>query len=691
MSTQLISGRIADFIPIGQDGQPIYLNAEAFRAALAITPLIGEEKVKYLAIPKIRADGQNIDWYVPFPPQVNSSQYHIVSWAKASPAEQQKALAMLDSFEQSLKRLGQDLTRRAGDSKSMLFAHYLTGQNAVQQLPAIHFPGPEYIYIVDGIPVITFWGFSSKNDSLANGPFYLLHHPELAMPAAAAATPFVAAAPAIAANQSAPTQPQQYPIVKRESHFPKWLWWLIPLLLLLLWIFLWLLPHMGLYGEQKSVFDKRYDSAVSEITSDGWEQKQPNTRTEQHGTDITRDHGTLLERVPNKVDELQETTDPDEVRELLDAPDLTNNTNSSNNSSTRTSTSDSRYASERNVSINNEYHVIDGRDPDASDASNAAFAGSDTSTSNTNVDDSRAYSSDYNEQVDINVDRDVLIDNGSAPEVNGTSNDAGTSANNSFESNESFTSSGSSTSDVDQSYSATYTIGGDGFADKGDGMGAGNGNAKGNSTSNDTSNSNDALAVDSNEVDVVNGAGTDNGGSNGDRPRRLGSLPPVDPFGDDGDAAFAQEQAAMQAQQAQANRQSQGQGSNGVPEDEREILSFTTDTLAKQGTSVFNGNWIARSGLMDSISGKPLQLGYKVSNGEGQAVVHRSDRVQCVADISLETKSNSFSISPADRARCPDNTTYRLPKVQCETNADGQVKCWGNYANRRFPIRLYRE
>ena len=59
-NTQLNSGRISDFIPIGQDGQPIYLNAEAFRAALAINPMVGEERVKCLAIPRMRADGQNI-------------------------------------------------------------------------------------------------------------------------------------------------------------------------------------------------------------------------------------------------------------------------------------------------------------------------------------------------------------------------------------------------------------------------------------------------------------------------------------------------------------------------------------------------------------------------------------------------------------------------------------------------------
>lgn len=634
MSTQLISGRIADFIPIGQDGQPIYLNAEAFRAALSITPLIGEEKVKYLAIPKIRADGQNIDWYVPFPPQVNNSQYHIISWDKATPTEQQKALALLDSFEQSLKRLGQDLMRRANDSKSMLFAHYLTGQNTIQQLPAIHFPGPEYIYIVDGIPVITFWGFSSKNDNLVNGPFHLLHHPELRLAAAEAATPFVATAP-VMENDPAPAPSLQYPIVKRESHFPKWLWLLIPLILFLLWLFLWLLPHMGLYGEQKTVFDENYNTTISEIKSNNNELNKQNSNKEQN---VISDRGTLLDRVPNKVDELQDVTDPKQVRKLLDAPELADKNN--NNNSTRTSNSTSRYESERNVNINNEYHIIDGSDPNAP---NAVLSNTDSSS----------YSSDYNEQVDVNVNRDVRLYGSSAPLANADDNAAN---NNSSESSDSSTSSDSN-SDL---YSASYTIGGEG----------------------------ESLDDNANNYgDGVNGA-------NVDRSQRMGSLPVVDPFGDEGDAAFAREQAAMQGQAQGHNGvaiSGNDASNNGMIEDEREILSFTTDSLTKQGTAIFNGNWIARSGLMDSISGKPLQLGYKVNNGVGQAVVYRYDKVQCVADISLKATNNSFYIAPSDRARCPDKTTYRLPNVQCESDTNGQVKCWGSYDDRRFPIRLYRE
>ena len=81
-----------------------------------------------------------IDWYVAFPPQSTDGQYHVVTWANATPAERQAALARLHDFEQCLKRLGQDLSRRSGDHKSRLFARYLTGQNSVQNLPAIHFP-----------------------------------------------------------------------------------------------------------------------------------------------------------------------------------------------------------------------------------------------------------------------------------------------------------------------------------------------------------------------------------------------------------------------------------------------------------------------------------------------------------------------------------------------------------------------
>lgn len=174
LSTQLNGGPIAKYRPIGHEGQPIYKNAEAFIAALKLYPSVGEKKAQCLAVPRISADGLNIDWYVPFSPKHPGQEHNVIAWNSASPQEQQQALALLQDLEQSLRKLGAELQRRGAEGQSKLMASYLTGQNTVQNLPAIHFPGPEYVYIVDGIPVITFWGFENKDDDLKNSPLEIL-------------------------------------------------------------------------------------------------------------------------------------------------------------------------------------------------------------------------------------------------------------------------------------------------------------------------------------------------------------------------------------------------------------------------------------------------------------------------------------------------------------------------------------
>lgn len=170
LSTQLNGGPIAKYRPIGYDGEPVYKNAEAFISALNLSSSVGPKKTRSLAVPRISDDGLNIDWYVPFSPQSANGEYNIIAWHSASPLEKQQALAILSDLERSLKALGQELRMRGRADQSKLMTSYLTGQNSSQNLPAIHFPGPEFVYIVDGIPVITFWGFEEKSDDLSASP-----------------------------------------------------------------------------------------------------------------------------------------------------------------------------------------------------------------------------------------------------------------------------------------------------------------------------------------------------------------------------------------------------------------------------------------------------------------------------------------------------------------------------------------
>lgn len=264
-STRLSSGNISDFTPIGQDGQPIYQNADAFRAALAINPSIGEERVRHLAIPKVSADGTSIEWYAPFPPKNADGQYRIVHWASATAEERKDALAQLRDLEIKLQKLGKELSRRTSDTQSRLFAAYLNGDGSVSKLPAIHFPSQDNVYIVDGIPVITFWGFSDRAGNFDGSPWDKL---KTVAPAAEVAGAAPAADAAFdnrpVADQKLPETPPNAPD-NNQGHkcaifgpggmcaghtcgLPAWLLWLL-LALLLLPLLLWLLwKLLGLLG-----------------------------------------------------------------------------------------------------------------------------------------------------------------------------------------------------------------------------------------------------------------------------------------------------------------------------------------------------------------------------------------------------------------------------------------------------------
>lgn len=242
---QLIGGDLKSFIPIGMDGSPIYQNAEAFRSALERLPRLGRSYANLLAQPRFNGDKTRADWFVPFPPSRPDGQYRIVSWAEAAPDEREQALKTLKEAEQVLAAEGQRLLSLAPKGDMLLFAHYLTGVTEAQRLPAIHFPGPEYLFIVDGQPVITFWGFLRAGDNLHLSPFACLQKAAPAA-AAAAAVPPVAGAAAVGAAGAA--VPPAAAAAGKKHHcvpagFPLWLRWLLGLLgaLLGLFLLLWLL------------------------------------------------------------------------------------------------------------------------------------------------------------------------------------------------------------------------------------------------------------------------------------------------------------------------------------------------------------------------------------------------------------------------------------------------------------------
>jgi hypothetical protein len=145
--TLLRSGDLDDFQAVGGGGQAVFDSALQIREALRLRKQ--QALVDCLAIPQVNDEGDRVDWYSPI-------EGHSVTWKAADEDARFRALRYLDSTL---------------DSASALSRKCLQSPKTAQQLfgslleKALQFPGENHVFLVDGKPVITFWGFVNLNES----------------------------------------------------------------------------------------------------------------------------------------------------------------------------------------------------------------------------------------------------------------------------------------------------------------------------------------------------------------------------------------------------------------------------------------------------------------------------------------------------------------------------------------------
>ncbi len=200
MAGQLLtSGNPQNYSAIGEAGQPIY--SVAFQLREAVRLKAGADVANCLAIPQRNEQGSVIDWYAP-------ERGDVVPWSAATPEEREHALLMLDAAQ-----------RKLDDAVRQLEGTEARSEQAIREkktvLPLLSkvffFPDTHFIFLVNGKPVLAFWGFNAQGATLPTDPFVSLR-PVMAAPAV-----IQAAAPA-----------------KRRA----WWWWLLLLLLILLLLLL---------------------------------------------------------------------------------------------------------------------------------------------------------------------------------------------------------------------------------------------------------------------------------------------------------------------------------------------------------------------------------------------------------------------------------------------------------------------
>ncbi|MGC6077642.1 SrfA family protein [Citrobacter portucalensis] len=148
--TLLRSGNLDDYQAVGGGGQAVFDSALQIRETLRLRKQ--QAMVDCLAIPQINDNGDRVDWYSPI-------EGKAVAWKAADEEARFRALRYLGSTLENAATLSRK-SLQSGKTSLQLFGSLLE--------KAIQFPGENHVFLVDGKPVITFWGFVNLNENPRN-------------------------------------------------------------------------------------------------------------------------------------------------------------------------------------------------------------------------------------------------------------------------------------------------------------------------------------------------------------------------------------------------------------------------------------------------------------------------------------------------------------------------------------------
>ncbi|MBJ9843384.1 ssrAB-activated protein [Citrobacter freundii] len=145
--TLLRSGNLDDYQAVGGGGQAVFDSALQISETLRLRKQ--QAMVDCLAIPQINDNGDRVDWYSPI-------EGKAVAWKAADEEARFRALRYLGSTLENAAALSRK-SLQSGKTSLQLFGSLLE--------KAIQFPGENHVFLVDGKPVITFWGFVNLNEN----------------------------------------------------------------------------------------------------------------------------------------------------------------------------------------------------------------------------------------------------------------------------------------------------------------------------------------------------------------------------------------------------------------------------------------------------------------------------------------------------------------------------------------------
>jgi len=161
--------------PLGVRGDP--LHAVAGQLLAVIRRRLGDGPADLLAEPQMRESGDGIDWYA-------TRQGDARPLSQASDQERTAALQTIDGHLDAIRGLGTQLASQDSSDEAQLIGKSL--------LLSTSRPSDDFVYLVDGQPVIAAWGYEA--DAAASLRGFASPPLPAAIPASAA---MFASAPAV--------------------------------------------------------------------------------------------------------------------------------------------------------------------------------------------------------------------------------------------------------------------------------------------------------------------------------------------------------------------------------------------------------------------------------------------------------------------------------------------------------------
>ncbi len=116
---------------------------------------------------------------------------------------------------------------------------------------------------------------------------------------------------------------------------------------------------------------------------------------------------------------------------------------------------------------------------------------------------------------------------------------------------------------------------------------------------------------------------------------------------------------------------------------------LTLPEQAPDGRADFlNGDWRVRAGIQDRNTGEPLRLQYQFEQGQGHVTLKRHNGVSCQAPVGAAMSGGALLINNGAAARCSDGTSYEMPAIRCQPDANRTASCTGNYGAEQFPLTM---